>query len=195
MANVCTVCAHPERETIDRLLAKGVAVRQIPSHVSQSPGYRSLARHANHLQLAMAPHIAQLVTEKVEREMTAHDEIRSILAELKTIAKACTEARRYDEYLEVSDRLMRATDILGRITGEIASGTVSQLFVSLGVSGESDLRRAVELSRGAQDLSLEQCRDDALELLRLCLREHPEWRGGVLTALAGRVSITNGDGI
>ncbi len=54
-------------------------------------------------------------------------------------------------------------ELLGKVTGDLQTGstTVQQLFVSLGVRGETELRQALELAR-AEVPTLEQARDRAV---------------------------------
>jgi len=47
MSRACTVCRHPERETIDEMLRKGEALRAIGRRYGRT--HRTLGRHKHHL--------------------------------------------------------------------------------------------------------------------------------------------------
>ena len=72
---------------------------------------------------------------------------------------------------------------------------VAQLFVALSVSGEPELRQIVESHRALSGYTTEDAERDAVEALKLVLRERPERAGEIRSALFGEREIdpeTNG---
>ena len=68
------------------------------------------------------------------------------------------------------------------------------LYASLGVRDETELRRRMELSKPGA-LTHEQYRDEAVELLKMLLQEHPEWRSKVMEKLGSVAVEVNGNGV
>ena len=73
---------------------------------------------------------------------------------------------------------------MGQISGEVPTAQTNALFVNLGVSGEAEIRRALEIVKQSEAPSLEQCRLEAVDLLKTVLRERPEWRDAVIGELS-----------
>ncbi len=84
-------------------------------------------------------------------------------------------------------------ELLGRITGQIPSGQVNALFVNLGVSGEQEIRRALDLTRGSEGMTLEQAEVEAVEQLRFVIAERPERRLAILEAFGGAIEPDRGN--
>jgi len=102
------------------------------------------------------------------------------------------------QFLEVADRLVRANEQYGKITKELGADQVHAMFVTLGVRGEDDLRRALDLTRGSESLSPAQVLDDACSAIELVLLKHPELRQDALRRIERAsfvevVESTNGD--
>lgn len=78
--------------------------------------------------------------------------------------------------------------------------SVNATFIDrLGVRDEGELRGLVESGRRLQSLedsgiSLEAQRDDAVEVLRLILRDRPEWLPGIVARLSSGASVEYGAG-
>lgn len=67
---------------------------------------------------------------------------------------------------------------------------IAQLFVALQVSGEDELRQIVSAHRALGDYGLADAERDAVEALRLVLREHPERAAEIRSALFAEREIT-----
>ncbi len=182
----CTACRHPHRDAIGLALGRGEPERSIAKRFALSPA--AVHRHRDHISTL----VNKLERLEQAEALTARDESRRLYLELRQIADQCLTLRP-DQFVEkVADRLDRALRTWGEFNGEAPpSASVQALFVTLGVRGEDELRRALEASRGEAP-SLEQARDRALEVLRHVLQRRPEWTGEALGALGVREPSTNG---
>lgn len=171
MARTCRACHDPHRKEIDAELVQGYSHREI----ARRYGFKSdsIWRHSKH--------VAELI-EKAERirGLTAGDVIRELVDELRALIRK--DGSR-DEYLRTCDRLTRACEVFAKITGEIQTGSVATLFVSLGVSNEAQLRSFVERGRIPDDVPVAVWREDALAALEIAFAQDPTWRETALARL------------
>jgi hypothetical protein len=182
----CTLCNHPQRVEMDREIVQGIAARAIARRYGASKD--ATRRHR------------QCISDSLERAgmasaFTAKSVILDLVRELRTLATDCLNAKMSRDFLLVADRLTRATEVFGKLTGEISSGQVNALFVNLGVRNEGEIRSALDLARAGREVSLDDCEQDGVALLLMVLAERPERRISILTALAGGVGSEgpNGD--
>jgi hypothetical protein len=169
----CASCSHPEREALDRDLILGKSVRYIEGRYG--PSKTSAQRHR--------AHIAEAIKRSgLAPALTAKGVITQLLGELRTLADDCLTAESRRDFLLVADRLDRSANSLGKITGEI-SPSAMQLFVNLGVRGESEIRSALDLARTSERMTLEELFTESIEALRFVIAEKPELRESALTAL------------
>jgi len=187
MPKSCRVCRHPLRRVIDEALAR----RETLAEISGKFGLRksSVHRHKAHIAAAL---------KKVEREEIASAEsaravVLEVVAELRALIPT-VKARMNGssaEFVNAIEALGRNGERLGRITGEISAAPVQNLFVSLGVRGEADIRAALEVARGAESTSIDDWQADGVELLRMVMRREPERRIAILEALSGADGSVN----
>lgn len=151
MPRPCTICAHAERSAIDRRLVAGEPHVQLADEFGV--GRSSLARHFDgHIvpsiaesaavrEVAEAHHASDLLGEVVRIKERA--EVLLDKAEAQNDIPAATGALR---------ELRRTVELLGRVTGELASATPTVNV--LNVEGWSELRsailRALEPHQGAR---------------------------------------------
>ena len=126
MPRSCTVCAHPERHSIEAALVAGRSLRDIARHFGVSKD--AVARHAaEHLPPA-------LVRAKEEAE---GNEALDLLRQLKTINLIAISvlaearvARNGDLALKAIDRIERQLTLQAKLLGELDERPVVNLLVS-----------------------------------------------------------------
>jgi hypothetical protein len=125
MPRHCTVCKHPDRETIDALLVGGEPYRDIAQQFGVS--FYAVHRHKSHLNGALlrakeAKEVAH-ADSLLEQVKSLQSKALSILAQaektgnLKTALLAIREAR-------------GCLELLGKLAGELQSAPVVNILVS-----------------------------------------------------------------
>jgi len=125
MARVCTVCAHAEREAIDKLLIAGVALRDIAGRYGLSKS--SLERHkANHVPAALAQ-------AKEAAEVAQADDLLGELRKLQKITMGLLSQGYSAGDLRVAVAAVgqaRANlELMAEITGELERRNLTQIAI------------------------------------------------------------------
>jgi hypothetical protein len=183
MPQRCKACDHPQRDQIDSdIAANRSALKAMAQKYDLSIG--NIWRHGK---------------LHVPETLRAAAEARSSLAPTKILTRLEKLVQRLERALpDDSDnappsvqkllaivRELRPTlQLMGQISGEVPTAQTNALFVNLGVSGEAEIRRALEIVKQSEAPSLEQCRLEAVDLLKTVLRERPEWRDAVIGELS-----------
>ena len=133
MTPVCTICSHPKRREIDKLIAEGATVR----HTAARHGLESstVQRHKKHIGAA-------LTQVQKEASTSALSHATWLVDKLRALAESAEVAPR--QFLEVADKLDRSIRTYGLIRGEIQSGATVNVFTHLGVSMQ-EAERAVKV--------------------------------------------------
>jgi hypothetical protein len=126
MPRTCTVCTHPERQTIDKALAAGETHRDLVAEYRVSKD--ALSRHnATHVPPAVAK------AQQAEDVQQALD----VLSQLKAINGTClqilSDARRAGDTstaLKAADRVLRQLEFQARLLGEIDDRPQVNILIS-----------------------------------------------------------------
>lgn len=179
MTMTCRTCRHPDRQAIDRALVAG----EPESAVARKFGLARTSvqyHHANHLKPALAAKASEL--DKHHGSIVTHlvvllDKALEIMGspdDQRTALMAVREAR-------------GVLETLGQVSGELLPTQVQQVYISLGVRDEGELRRILEdhrrLRAASGDEALDDAERDAVEALRLVLAERPERADAIRAAL------------
>lgn len=175
---VCTVCPHAKRREIDRMIVSGQSARVISRHLGGAPAHDAINRHRDCISAAIEK-------SGIASALTAKSVITDLVGDLRDMASECRNGVR-DDFLRTADRLTRATEVFGKLTGEIQPPNVQAMFVSLGVQSESDLRSALQTTR--QAVTVDELFAESLESLRFVLAERPELRAVALAAIGREAS-------
>lgn len=182
MPRRCSICDHPERIRIDQALAVGAtAKRRIASQHGITE--RALYRHARaHLpgRLVKAESASQVAD--AGRLLGRVDKL---VRQLECLAEDATVARRGDALLKVARELRPALELLGKVSGELASNQVNALFLNLGVRDEAELRRRIDLTREVENVTPEEILETALETLQVVFHKQPELAQQALKRIHG----------
>lgn len=183
MPQRCKACDHAQREQIDFDIVDN---RNALNEMAQKYGLSISAiwRHGKR-------HVPQTLRIAQDRRSQAH--ATKITHRLEKLVQRLERALPDDpdnspvavqKLLAIVRELRPTLQLMGQISGEVPTAQTNALFVSLGVSGESEIRRALEIVKQSEAPSLEQCRLEAVDLLKTVLRERPEWRDAVIGELS-----------
>ena len=126
MPRTCTICAHPQREAIDRALAAGTSLATIATlhHVIDE----SLRRHRDaHLPKAIVR------AQEVEDVRQALDVVKQLKAINGAALQVLTDARRQgdpDLALKAIDRIHKQIELQARLLGELDDRPVVNVLVA-----------------------------------------------------------------
>lgn len=167
MTQTCSVCKHERRKEIDRALVLGKSLRDIAGLYGIG-SKSSVDRHR------------ACIAESLERAglgsaLTAKSVIVELVGDLRDMAKECRNGVRED-FLRTADRLTRATEVFGKLTGEIQSPSVVAFIANIGATSEQDLRSALDLRRSMTAASLDDVEQELLSGMRFLLAERPQFR-------------------
>jgi len=127
MARVCTVCAHAERDAIDRALVAGESCASLAARYG-TIGRMALARHK-------AAHLPALLAKAQEAEVAARgdsllDQLEGLCAEAHRIKDKAERAADYRTALSGIRELVRIVELMAKVRGELAQeGTVNILVM------------------------------------------------------------------
>jgi len=140
MARVCTICDHPERDSIDACLTCGESMRAIAARFGV--GSESVRRHRNrHLSAALAGMMTQ---GQIDRRASLLDRVENLIERAETLYNAASEEGKAAQALAVLKELRGLLELLGKATGEL--DTRPQVTVNLMASPEWLSVRAVIFS-------------------------------------------------
>lgn len=177
LANVCGVCAHPQRASIDAALLRRETSRRVSALFGVS--YESVTRHkSRHLR-------AQV--KKVERDYT-----RGLLDEMDRERRDILRKVRRAEVNGIDPRLspamrrewFRLAERIGIETKQLTPLTVQNVIVDIGASSLEEARRIIaESKRLASEYTLADAERDAIDALRTVVQEHPERAESIRAAI------------
>ena len=137
MARLCTICEHPERESIDAALVCLEPMKAIAARFNV--GAESVRRHRNrHLSVALAGMRTQ---EQADRRASLLDRIETIIERAETMFTTAASEGKFTQSLDVLKELRLQLELLGKATGEL--DTRPQVTVNLMASPEWLQIRAV----------------------------------------------------
>lgn len=173
MTMTCQVCPSEHRREIDKALVLGEATRAIARRYGASKD--ALRRHRG------------CISEAIERAalrsgLSARSILERLVTRLETIADD-THGPDRELFLRTADRLTRAAESYGKITGEVQSATVQALFAELGVRDAGEIRNALGTVRTSEAAALDDIEREAVDSLRLVIAEHPERAARIVAAL------------
>jgi len=180
----CRTCRHPQRSEIDRALASGESTRGVAGRFGLPKS--GVDRHA---RLHLKPSLAN----QLETLSQAHRSIVPHLLKLRDQAVAILSAAMADDdrrsALQAIREVRGVLETMGHASGELLPAQVQQVYLSLGVSDESELRRIIAERRAMDSLTLDDAERDAVETLKLVFEERPERREPVLAALSSQATV------
>jgi hypothetical protein len=119
MGAVCTICAHPERDAMDRAIVSGTSYRGVAAqwHV----GREAVRRHAiRHLSAALA---AVRTQAQDDRRASLLDRIETLIERGEAMFAAAAADGKASQALAVLKELRGLLELFGRATGELRSDT------------------------------------------------------------------------
>lgn len=125
MSRRCTVCSHPERESIDNLLIQGISIRDIAGRSNLTKS--SVERHRIHLN-------AKLARAKEAREV-AHadnllDQVKVLQLRALNILSKAEEAEDWRAATSAIREARSCLELLGKLAGELKDGQTVNIVIS-----------------------------------------------------------------
>lgn len=121
MARVCTVCGHPNRDTIDDGLVTGVSYRELQRRFDVTPS--ALSRHRlRHLSPALTA--LKIDYANLDRE-TLLDRIEVLFTRTEALLGAAMKSGSMAQALGAMRELRQLLELLGRATGELDTRPVT----------------------------------------------------------------------
>jgi hypothetical protein len=140
MGRGCTICEHPERDSIDAALVSGE--QQLTIAGRYGVGKDAIRRHRlRHLSAALA---AMQTAEQAERRGSLLERVETLIERAETLYTAATEEGKAQQALAVLKELRGCLELLGKASGEL--DTRPQVTVNLMSSPEWLNVRAVIFS-------------------------------------------------
>jgi transposase-like protein len=115
---VCTVCSHEDRPAIDKALVDGQSLRAIAGRFGTNKS--ALDRHKRHLAPALT--LAKQA-ERVTEATSLLSRVERIMGRVETICEAATREREWLPAIAASRELRFCLELLGKLSGELQSGT------------------------------------------------------------------------
>lgn len=197
MSRICTVCASPNREAIDKLLARGECVKRDVARregLSKDAIQRHEARHlgADLIEAARA----NLSDNGTDKSLVGR--VTRMVDRLEKLAESCTEYGTGKELLAAARELRPYHELFGKANGQLANDRVNAIFMNLNVRDEQEARRRIELTRGMDDVTPQGMCDEIEAAMRLCLpqaRDRITSLRRVLEEIEGSYAVeVNGNG-
>lgn len=183
----CPVCRHEVVEQINLRLSQGDSFQE----VARVYGLSAVAV-SRHVRLE---HDKPTSQERRDLQMLHDDDLEAkahaCLEEFSAVirnerdAKACPLCKRgmgNETVLRAGEKVLKAIETLGKLTGKIAPESENKVLVLIGAESVKQARDAVQLVKSGSELSMRDGFDDACQMLRDALLEHPEWRQDALRA-------------
>jgi hypothetical protein len=168
MPRVCTVCSHPNREEIDRMLAFGRPARRVATENSL---HNSAVQ--NHKTHHLTTRLAAVAQERHASAGSLLDDVLSLHAHALEILKAARDADNHSQALKAIQQATNVLELIARIRGVVSSGNQVTVVNQLGVTLE-EAQCAVSLTQRAQALAPRDRAVAAARVLRVWNGMHPE---------------------
>jgi len=126
MPRTCSICAHPERDAIDKALVAEVPLRTIADRWSVSKS--ALIRHKeDHLPATM---VKAKAVEDVAHAIDVVRQLRTINGAALHVLKDARESRDGNLALKAIDRIQRQIELQAKLLGELDERPVINLLIT-----------------------------------------------------------------
>jgi hypothetical protein len=164
---VCGICNHPQRAAVDAALVDGTPLRAIAGQYGTAKS--ALDRHKKHLAPALTK--AKQAEEVVEATSLL-SRVERIMSRVELIAEQATKSKKWLPAVAASRELRSCLELLGRLSGEIQSGTRIGIGINAG-------------GRGMVQIGSDEWRSSMVEFLDELLAESDEQEKQALGAKHG----------
>ncbi|MBN1460971.1 MAG: hypothetical protein JXA57_15675 [Armatimonadetes bacterium] len=115
MARKCTICEHPERDSIDAALVTGEPMTVIAERYGV--GKDAVRRHKlRHLSPALAGMMQQA---QLDRRASLLERIETLIERAETMFATAADEGRFNQSLDVLKELRMQLELLGKASGEL----------------------------------------------------------------------------
>jgi hypothetical protein len=117
VSRTCTICTHPHRDAMDRLVLRGEQLNAVAQRFSVSPD--AMFRHRKHMQLVMAKAASSGSSEQVEYGRGLLAEIARIRADAERLQLESENRRDLRGALKAIETRLSVIEFEARFTGQI----------------------------------------------------------------------------
>ncbi len=136
MARPCSVCAHPEREGIDKALAAGAQLRGLSrTYFGSAKAEDALGRHkAEHLPATVVQAEAAWQVEQargvVAEGLDVVGQLRAINTITLHVLQEARDSQNYDITLKAVDRVQRQIELQAKLLGDLDERPVVNILLA-----------------------------------------------------------------
>lgn len=171
---VCSICSHPDRLNIDRLIVGRCSERGIAGRYGLTDS--TVHRHKRCIRESLSRASSQQ-TGRVLRSVTR------LVEQLEEMAEEARTQKERLAFLMCARELRPTLQLMGTVNGEVQSATMRAILDNVGARDEGEIRMAMGLVKSLESPRIEDYVDDAVTLLRDAMRQRPELRNAVLGRL------------
>ena len=124
MPQSCSICIHPDRETIDQELISGTPVRDIAGRHGVSKS--SIDRHKKHIPQSLTKAQEAVVASNAD---TLLYEVKTLLEQAQSLTGAAQAAGDLRTALQGIGKVKEILELLARLAGEIDNSTKVQVNI------------------------------------------------------------------
>ena len=169
MPQVCTVCRHPQRATIEDALLRNTPLRKIAERTRTSA--TALHRHKKHLPAKLAQ-VAAETAQSIAEATSLLSRVENLMRRSEVIAEEAKRARQWAAATAALREARGCLELLGKLRGELQSGTSVKVGVmvqapspAMDESVDLELAIAREISRLTDHFD-----DDVIRVLKARLQ-------------------------
>jgi hypothetical protein len=129
---VCSICNHSDRSAIDKAMVDGASLRVVSGQFAVSRS--AVDRHRKHLAPALT---MAKQAERVTESTSLLSRVERIVSRCESIAEAATRERDWLPAIAASRELRGCLELLGKLSGEIQSGTKVGIQIVNGVPAKT----------------------------------------------------------
>lgn len=170
MAGRCHACGHPQRAEIDGRLARGEVASKVAAEYGLTQ--RIISNHVRkHLGPVTAAYLEKHACGVVEQVRKLVARAEGALDRVESEGGDLAGRQMGSMYREVR----QALELLGKLTGELQTGSVRRLLEKSGARDEAELLAWCDERKALGEMQIEDYFRDGAAMVRFCLEQRPEW--------------------
>lgn len=209
----CPICVRPDRARIDSQILTpgtsnqaiaelvGTTRKTVTNHIRKHMGgaMYALKRGFETREISYQQTLEQKANALLLENLDIMDDSRHSEKEIHTAAtcpmckttfalKAMVPYGDIHARVAVTKETRLLLETIGKITGQIQSPSIQAFLVQIGARSESDVRHALQVVKSGAEVSHEDAFEEALAVLDLMLKAHPEWMERAASFVSARHS-------
>jgi len=120
MPRPCSVCAHPQRVSLEAAVLAGSSIRATAKTAEGVSPY-ALRRHLQHVASVVAQRLEAKETQ-TQAASSLKGRVEEIIGDMRRVAKAAEKANNFAAALAGLRSQLQCLELLGKLTGELRGG-------------------------------------------------------------------------